>query len=70
MAFGLLLAVSSPEDAFADVTAFLARREPRPPGAAFAERRWLTTGVVGRDVSGVGTGVASVEVVLLYDTCG
>lgn len=54
-----------------DVTAdFLARREPRPPGPPFAESMWFVTGVAGREVSGVGTGVASVEVVSLYDDLG
>lgn len=50
--------VSSPEDAFAGfATAFRALLDFGP---AFPTRSWLA-GVDGRDVSGVGMGVASVE---------
>ena len=60
----LRLDASSPEDTGADVAspcAFLALLEAFP-GPAFPVSRW-PAGVLGREASGVGTGVASVLVV-------
>ena len=55
---------------FAEVAAFRARREVLPLGPDFPESRWFAaSGVEGLEVSGVGIGVASVEVILLCDDC-
>ena len=62
--FDLLLDSSSPEVALVVLSAaFFCLREPFGPD--FAESRWPARGVVGLEVSGVGIGVVSVEVVLL-----
>jgi hypothetical protein len=56
---------SSPDEGGAELAAaapLRALRDPRPPGPPLPVRRWFTIGVLGRDVSGVGIGVASVDV--------
>lgn len=53
-----------------EVTAFLARRDVVPLGPDLPESRWFAArGVDGLEVSGVDIGVASIEVVLLWDGC-
>lgn len=47
-----------PEAEFASLRA---RREPLGPGVDLAVKRWFTAGDEGRDVSGVGIGVAVLE---------
>jgi hypothetical protein len=61
---------SSPEDAGAELPAatfFLSLLESLTPPLPFPVTKWLCAGVVGRDVSGVGTGVESAEV--SYNGC-
>lgn len=53
-----------------EVTAFRARREVLPLGPDLPESMWVAArGVDGLEVSGVGIGVAAVEVALLWDGC-
>ncbi len=71
MPFSFRFLDSSPDEALAEVVAaFLARREVRPAGPLVAVRRWFMAGDAGREVSGVGIGVASVEVTLLLEGFG
>ena len=60
--FPFLRDSSSPEEAVADVAALLARLDGPPFLPRFEEIKWLGKGVVGRELSGVGSGVASVDV--------
>lgn len=56
---------SSPDEVGAELEfrALRALLEPLPAGPPFPVRIWFTAGEEGRDVSGVGMGVASAEVV-------
>jgi len=60
---------SSPEEAGAEEAASAAFLERREPLGLFPSSNWLTAGEPGRDVSGVGIGVASVEAEIVSVTC-
>lgn len=60
---------SSPDEVGAEEAARAAFRERREPRGLFPSSNWLTAGEAGRDVSGVGIGVASVEAEMVSAIC-